>query len=73
MHRMSTTLQEHGTTSSTRPATPPTEPARLRWLPYVVAAVLLPLVYLFLVHQVGSYPILVWDEGRVAVNAADMD
>ncbi|MBD2716620.1 glycosyltransferase family 39 protein [Microvirga sp. STR05] len=70
---MSTTLQEHGTTSSTRPTTPPAEPARLRWLPYVVAAVLLPLVYLFLVHQVGSYPILVWDEGRVAVNAAEME
>ncbi|MBC6611462.1 glycosyltransferase family 39 protein [Hymenobacter sp. BT507] len=43
------------------------------WLPYVVGVALLPLVYLLLIDRVGSLPIYVWDEGRLAVNAAEME
>ncbi|MDU0368767.1 ArnT family glycosyltransferase [Hymenobacter endophyticus] len=70
---MSTAVQQPPTSSSVRPDAAERHPPRLRWLPYAVGVALLPLVYLFLVHQIGSYPILVWDEGRLAVNAAEME
>ncbi|HEX8427835.1 ArnT family glycosyltransferase [Hymenobacter sp.] len=44
-----------------------------RWQPYLIAIGLLPLLYMMLVHKVGSSPILIWDEGRLAVNAAEME
>jgi len=55
-------------------STPPTVKTRQpTWVPYVVGVALLPLVYLLLIDRVGSLPIYVWDEGRLAVNAAEME
>jgi 4-amino-4-deoxy-L-arabinose transferase-like glycosyltransferase len=44
-----------------------------RWLPFVLILLLLPLVYYTLFYQLGVNPIPMWDEGRLAVNAAEMD
>ncbi|UOR06792.1 glycosyltransferase family 39 protein [Hymenobacter aerilatus] len=57
-------------TISTAPTSKTRQPA---WVPYAVGVALLPLVYLLLIDRVGSLPIYVWDEGRLAVNAAEMD
>lgn len=60
---------------TTAPTASPKTKVKLgrRWLPVLVGLALLPLLYLLLIDKVGSHPILVWDEGRLAVNAAEME
>ncbi|MDF7811731.1 glycosyltransferase family 39 protein [Hymenobacter sp. YC55] len=60
-------------TDTQQRALPSTERQQGRWLPYLIGIGLLPLLYMMLVHKVGSSPILIWDEGRLAVNAAEME
>ncbi|MBC6608385.1 glycosyltransferase family 39 protein [Hymenobacter sp. BT188] len=44
-----------------------------RWLPHLLLLLLLPLIFYSLFYQLGGNPIPMWDEGRLAVNAAEMD
>ncbi|QNP53470.1 glycosyltransferase family 39 protein [Hymenobacter qilianensis] len=44
-----------------------------RWLPHLLLLLLLPLIFYSLFYQLGVNPIPMWDEGRLAVNAAEMD
>lgn len=59
--------------TSTQPALTSTKTRQTHWQPYLVGIILLPVLYVMLIHKVGSYPILIWDEARLAVNAAEMD
>lgn len=44
-----------------------------RWLPYVLLLIILALLYYTLFYRLDASPIPMWDEGRLAVNAAEMD
>jgi 4-amino-4-deoxy-L-arabinose transferase-like glycosyltransferase len=50
-----------------------TEKRWAQWQPHLIGIALLPLIYLMLILKVGSHPILMWDESRLAINAAEMD